>query len=160
MLDENLQNIIDRHVNTNYFGALIFIDLDHFKTLNDTFGHDAGDMLLIQTANRLQDTTREKDMVVRLGGDEFIVIIEHLGTNKSYAIFQAQTVAKKILSRLCEPYALAHGNYTIGASIGFSLFGEMHKEAQVLLKEADTAMYQAKENGRNQIAFFEEMTEK
>jgi len=157
VLDENLQSIIDYHIKEHQLGAIIFIDLDHFKELNDTFGHDAGDMLLIQAANRLRDTTRQKDIVARLGGDEFIVVLEDLGSNKVYALFQAQTVAKKILSRLCEPYALAHGNYSLGASIGFTLFGDTpSKDAQTLLKEADVAMYRAKDNGRNQIAFFEE----
>lgn len=160
ILDENLPNIVEAHIKEHQFGALIFIDLDHFKELNDTFGHDAGDMLLIQAANRLKDTTRQKDTVVRLGGDEFIVLLENLGNNKHYALSQARSIATKILSRICEPYALAHGNYLIGASIGFTLFGEIpSKDAQTLLKEADLAMYRAKDNGRNQIAFFGEEKE-
>jgi len=155
VLDNTLQSIVEKQTHLALFGAIIFIDFDHFKELNDTYGHDAGDMLLIQAANRLRDATRQKDTVVRLGGDEFIVVLEELGDNKAYALFQARTVAQKILSRLGEPYALAHGNYRLGASIGVSLFGDdASKEAHSLLKEADCAMYKAKEAGRNRVHFF------
>jgi len=155
VLDTTLQTIVEKQTQIGLFGAIIFIDFDHFKELNDTYGHDAGDILLIQAANRLRDATRQKDTVVRFGGDEFIVVLEELGHNKAYALFQARTVAQKILSRLGEPYALAHGNYFLGASIGVSLFGDdAAKEAHTLIKEADCAMYKAKEAGRNQIYIF------
>ncbi|MBE0495016.1 MAG: diguanylate cyclase [Campylobacterales bacterium] len=151
VLDEALQKALARQ---GQYGAVIFLDLDCFKELNDTYGHDAGDMLLIQVANRLQDATRQHDTVARLGGDEFVVLLENLGEERVYAIFQARAIAQKLLARLCEPYALAHGNHTLGVSIGFALFDE-GKEPQEVLKEADMAMYQAKERGRKQIFSYE-----
>ena len=156
LLDDALIKTIQRSIDEHYFGALLFVDLDHFKEINDTLGHDAGDMLLIQTAARLKECTRESDLVVRLGGDEFIVLLKNLGRQKGIAIHLSQTIASKILSFLREPYFLAQGNYRIGASIGCTIFGgDVRKDASTLIKEADTAMYHAKESGRNQIAFFE-----
>ena len=156
LLDETLEQTINHSIEEKHFGALLFIDLDRFKELNDTYGHDAGDMLLIQTASRLKESIRESDMVARLGGDEFIVLLKNLGNQKEIAHHLTQSIAKKILSFLSEPYALAQGNYLIGASIGCTLFGDKKSiDGAILLKEADLAMYQAKENGRNQICFYE-----
>jgi len=156
LLDETLEQTIVHSIEEKHFGALLFIDLDRFKELNDTYGHDAGDMLLIQTASRLKESIRESDMVARLGGDEFIVLLKNLGNQKEIAHHLTQSIAKKILLYLSEPYALAQGNYLLGASIGCTLFGDKKSiDGATLLKEADLAMYQAKENGRNQICFYE-----
>lgn len=154
-LQENILYTKDKNKQSPLFRALIFMDLDHFKELNDTFGHDAGDMLLVQVAGRLRDCTREQDTVARLGGDEFIVLLENIGTHFSQASMQAHLVSDKILRSLNQPFSLAHGNYQVGVSIGVTLFNNDAKSAEVLLKEADVAMYQAKEKGRNQICFFE-----
>ena len=155
LLDETLDQAIAHSLKERYFGALLFIDLDRFKELNDTYGHDAGDMLLIQTASRLKESIRESDMVARLGGDEFIVLLKNIGNQKEIAHHLTYSIAKKILSHLNEPYALAQGNYLIGASIGCTIFGDKKdNDGSSLLKEADLAMYQAKENGRNQIYFY------
>jgi len=155
LLEETLVETLQQSREKKHFGALLFIDLDHFKELNDTFGHDAGDMLLLQTASRLQESIRESDLAARLGGDEFIVLLKNLGNQKGIAHHLAQSIAQKILSLVCKPYALAHGNYVLGASIGVTLFWDDAKESATLIKEADLAMYNAKENGRNQICFYE-----
>ena len=155
LLQENTLKAIEKSYQHQIYGALIFIDLDHFKQLNDTFGHDAGDMLLIQVATRLQDCTRQGDTVSRLGGDEFLILLENLGSDYEQAKMQTNSVALKILSFLNKPFALAHGNYCVGASIGISLFGKAKQEVDELIKQADTAMYKSKEKGRNQISFFD-----
>lgn len=154
LLQENILKAIEKSHHLQIYAALIFIDLDQFKQLNDSFGHDAGDMLLIQVARRLQDCTRADDTVSRLGGDEFLILLENLGTNINQAHAQTNTVALKILTYLNKPFALAHGNYQIGASIGITLFGKTIQGVNELMKQADTSMYESKKKGRNQISFF------
>lgn len=153
-LQENLVHTLAHNAREEIYGALIFLDLDHFKQLNDTFGHDAGDMLLVQVAKRLHACTRQEDITARLGGDEFVILLENLGSQKEQASTQAYRVAMKILAQLNKPYALAHGNYTIGVSMGITLFKDEPHSIEELIKQADIAMYQAKEKGRNQICFY------
>lgn len=154
MLDETMNKLLLECAQKLQYHALIFIDLDYFKTLNDKYGHDEGDMLLVQVAARLKDSTRQSDVVVRLGGDEFVIVLTYLGHQKGVAHYLTETISQKILTLLCEPYALSHGNHILGASIGCTLFGDdTSKNEATLLKEADQAMYKAKENGRNQIYF-------
>ena len=136
-------------------GALLFIDLDNFKTLNDTRGHDQGDLLLQQVALRLVDCVREDDTVARLGGDEFVVMLEYLSVNPQEAATQTQVVGEKILDRLNEPYLLEGYEYHITPSIGITLFADHHDTVDELLKRADLAMYQAKAAGRNTLRFFD-----
>jgi diguanylate cyclase (GGDEF)-like protein/PAS domain S-box-containing protein len=150
-------------------GALMFLDLDNFKTLNDTLGHDRGDQLLIEVGQRLQNCVREVDTVARLGGDEFVVMLEFLDEQESVAAVQAHAVAEKIRSSLAEFYLLKSNfnnklqplveHYSTG-SIGFVLFLGHETSSEELLKRADLAMYQAKQAGRNVIrAFVPEMQE-
>ena len=136
-------------------GALLFIDLDNFKLINDTLGHDAGDLLLQQVAQRLTDSIRETDSVARLGGDEFVVMLEELSENPQEAAIQAGTVGEKILSALNQPYKLSIGEYHSSASIGIALFSHDQKNVEELLKRADMAMYRAKGAGRNTLSFFD-----
>nr|WP_315468569.1 EAL domain-containing protein [uncultured Undibacterium sp.] len=136
-------------------GALLFIDLDNFKTLNDTLGHDHGDLLLQQVAERLHRCTREGDTVARLGGDEFVVMLENLEENAFDAANQAETVAIKILSELNQTYWLGVNEHHSSPSIGVTLFGEKSETIAEPLKRADLAMYQAKAAGRNTIRFFD-----
>lgn len=137
-------------------GALLMIDLDHFKTLNDTLGHDVGDHLLIEVANRLGECIREGDTAARLGGDEFIVMLENLGRDAEGAGVQAEIVAEKIRFELARPYMLnGDTEYFRSASVGISLFYGHDKTADVLLKQADIALYKAKDAGRNTIRFFD-----
>ncbi|MDP1667203.1 MAG: EAL domain-containing protein [Methylobacter sp.] len=150
-------------------GALMFLDLDNFKTLNDTLGHDRGDQLLIEVGRRLQSCVREVDTVARLGGDEFVIMLEFLDEQEIEAAIQAHAVAEKIRSNLAEFYLLKSNidnilqpfveHYSTG-SIGFVLFMGHETSSEELLKRADVAMYQAKQAGRNVIrAFVPEMQE-
>jgi diguanylate cyclase (GGDEF)-like protein len=135
-------------------GALMFIDMDNFKTLNDTLGHDQGDLLLQQVAERLAACVRDGDTVARLGGDEFVVILEMLSEQTQDAIAQATSVCQKILGALGQNYTLTSHEFRSTPSIGITLFGPCDGSALELLKQADSAMYQAKAGGRNTFRFF------
>ena len=136
-------------------GALLFIDLDNFKVLNDTLGHDMGDLLLQQVARRLRESTRDADVVARLGGDEFVVMLERLPARARDAALVAQRIGEKILGALARPYDLADIEYCLTASVGITLFGDSEKGVDTVLKQADLAMYQAKASGRNVLRFFD-----
>jgi diguanylate cyclase (GGDEF)-like protein/PAS domain S-box-containing protein len=135
--------------------ALLFIDLDNFKTLNDTYGHDRGDLLLQQVAQRLGGCIREGDTVARLGGDEFVVMLEDLSTNALEAALQAEAVGEAVLHALNLDYQLATSQHRSTPSIGVTLFGGVHESIEEPLKRADLAMYQAKAAGRNTLRFFD-----
>lgn len=135
-------------------GAALFIDLDNFKTLNDQFGHDVGDLLLCEVAVRLSHAVRQNDTVSRLGGDEFVILLENLSVNRSEAIEQSQAIAEKILANLNKPYHLAGHTHFSSPSIGIALFTQPIQSTEELLKQADVAMYQAKKAGRNTLCFF------
>ena len=137
------------------YGAVLFLDLDHFKTLNDTRGHAIGDLLLVEVAGRLQATVREGDTVSRQGGDEFVVLLKNLSEEKQVAITQAGHVAEKIRAVLGRPFSLAGQEQHITASIGISLFCSHDTTTEELFKHADTAMYQSKHSGRNTVRFFD-----
>ena len=140
---------------TGQHGALMFLDLDHFKLLNDTLGHDIGDILLQQVATRLKACVREGDSVARLGGDEFVVLLEALSPHANEAANQAEVVAHKILDALGLPYTLREHTYNSTPSIGIVVFLEAHESMDDLIKKADVAMYQAKSAGRNTVRFFD-----
>ncbi len=137
------------------YGALLFIDLDNFKDLNDTLGHDVGDLLLEQVALRLVSCLREGDTAARFGGDEFVVMLEDLSDNDTDAARQAELVAEKILARLNAPYELVGRQHNSSPSIGITLFIGAVLGVDELLKRADVAMYQAKAAGRNTLRFFD-----
>ncbi|QFY90339.1 EAL domain-containing protein [Magnetovirga frankeli] len=136
-------------------GALVFLDLDNFKALNDTRGHGVGDQMLIEVARRIKLQVRAADTVVRLGGDEFVVVLENLGKDLAEAGMQTRQVAEKIRLSLAEPYPLEGGDFHSSASIGASMFWNHDCSVESLLKQADMAMYQAKRSGRDQIRFFD-----
>lgn len=152
---DRLQQGIKAAIRHGWFGALMYVDLDNFKTLNDTQGHDQGDLLLQLVTQRLKATVREDDTVARLGGDEFVVILEHLGQSPLEAGAHVESVAIKILAALDEPYRLGTTLYHCSASVGLTLFGESEEPASEPLKRADMAMYQAKAVGRNAFRFFD-----
>ena len=154
LLDRLQQAMIVSTRNTTY-GCVMFLDLDHFKTLNDTLGHDMGDLLLQQVAQRLTDCVREGDTVARLGGDEFVVVLENLHTQRGDAANQAQDVGEKILATLNQPYRLGNVEHRSTASVGATLFFGAKESSQNLLKQADMAMYKTKEIGRNGLQFFD-----
>ena len=138
-----------------HVGAVLFIDLDNFKMLNDVRGHEAGDRLLIQVASRLTEALRDEDTVARFGGDEFVVLLPELATDQAGAIERALSVAEKLRARIARPYPLGAYSHEVGASIGLTVFPKGSETVDDLLKEADTAMYRAKEAGRNAVRYFE-----
>ena len=154
LLMDRLKHALSSSARSGKEGALLFIDLDNFKTLNDTLGHSIGDLLLQQVAQRLEACVREGDTVARLGGDEFVVLLEDLSENTIDSAAQAETVGEKILASLNSPYQLAEHEYRSTASIGATLFKGHQQAQEVLLKQADNAMYQAKNSGRNALRFF------
>jgi diguanylate cyclase (GGDEF)-like protein len=131
--------------------AVLFLDLDRFKQINDTLGHDAGDQLLQEVAARLRSCLRDSDTVARLGGDEFVVLLPELDEEK-----YAANVARKILSAVARPFVLAGQDYRITASIGISTYPQDGLDEQTLTKSADVAMYKAKEEGKNNFQFYSE----
>lgn len=136
-------------------GALLFIDLDNFKTLNDTRGHDIGDLLLIEVGKRLQGCVRDGDTVSRFGGDEFVLLLEGLSEEKVLAAHQTLGIGKKVLASLSLPYLLEGSEFHSSSSMGITLFVNYHEKLDELLKQADTAMYEAKKSGRNTLRFFD-----
>jgi len=145
-------SIVKRH---QHQLAILFLDLDHFKTLNDALGHSIGDSLLEQLAQRLSQQIRSEDTVARLGGDEFIILLSELNKDPDIAAKQARGIAEKIQRILTEPFFLFEHEHHISASIGISLFSaDTDANADDVLKHADNAMYKAKALGRNQICFY------
>ena len=155
LLFDRLQQAIITSCRTDQHGALMFLDLDHFKQLNDSLGHDVGDILLQQVASRLQGCIREGDSVARMGGDEFVMLIESLSIYPNEAASQAEGIAHKILAALSKPYVLREHTYVITPSIGIVVFLHQHESLEELIKKADVAMYQAKTAGRNNARFFD-----
>lgn len=132
----------------------MFIDLDHFKNLNDSLGHDAGDELLIQIARRLARQLREEDTAARLGGDEFIVLLGNISDSLNQAAVAARKVTEKIQAVLRKPYRIRGQDYHCSASIGITLFPQPDQDVKTLFKQADTALYRAKKTGRNKFQFY------
>lgn len=143
------------------FGALLFLDLDHFKNLNDSFGHEIGDELLVQVAGRLTGQLRQEDLAARLGGDEFIVLLTNLSHELDIAIDKTRKVTEKLLDSLRKPYKLKEYQYYNNSSIGIALFPIEGEDAATVFKQADIALYRAKDEGRNSFQFYRpEMQEK
>jgi diguanylate cyclase (GGDEF)-like protein/PAS domain S-box-containing protein len=155
LLVERLQQAFSVGARSGQHGAVLFLDLDNFKTLNDTKGHDVGDMLLAEVARRLNGSVRDGDTVARLGGDEFVVILESLSSKEDEAAAQADMVAEKIRDMLSRPYQLGNHTHYSTPSIGVVLFRGHQQSLDDVLKYADTAMYQAKTAGRNTIRFYD-----
>ncbi|QDF97145.1 hypothetical protein CJ010_11720 [Azoarcus sp. DD4] len=155
LLMDRLDHALATHARSRRHGALLFIDLDNFKTLNDTQGHQYGDMLLRQVAARLIECVRDADTVARLGGDEFVVMLEDLSSDKEEAATQAEAAGEKILAALNDAYVLDGREAHSTPSIGIALFDAEDGGIAELLKRADLAMYQAKEAGRNTLRFFD-----
>jgi diguanylate cyclase (GGDEF)-like protein/PAS domain S-box-containing protein len=155
LLLDRLKQAMTSSTRSERYGALLFLDLDNFKTLNDTLGHDIGDLLLQQVAERLITCVREGDTVARLGGDEFVLMLEGLSENTQEAATQTEIVGGKILTTLNERYQLGGHAYHSSPSIGATLFTGHQGTIDDLLKRADLAMYQAKAAGRNTLRFFD-----
>ena len=155
LLLERLQHALDRHQRSHQEGALLFIDLDNFKNLNDTLGHAMGDRFLQQVAQRLRSQVRQEDTLARLGGDEFVLMLEDLSARGNELFAELEAVAGKLLGSLAQPYELQGQLHTSTASIGVTLFSDAQGTVEELLKRADLAMYQAKAAGRNAVRFFD-----
>ncbi|RXZ34022.1 EAL domain-containing protein [Oxalobacteraceae bacterium CAVE-383] len=155
LLLERLQQAISVKDPQRRVGALLFIDLDNFKNLNDTLGHDKGDLLLKQVAQRLTACLRENDTVARLGGDEFVLLLEDISENPAQAAAQAESIGHKIIGSFNLPFYLDSYEYFSTPSIGVTLFNDAACSVDELLKRADIAMYQAKACGRNAMRFFD-----
>lgn len=155
LMVDRLTQALPASARSNAYGAVLFIDLDDFKTLNDSRGHDIGDMLLVLVAQRLLGCVRETDTVSRFGGDEFVVMIEGLGTEETVAARQAEVVGEKIRVELNAPYQLHDFEYHSSSSIGVCLFRGNDLQIEDILKRADAAMYQSKRSGRNILQFFD-----
>ena len=149
LLMNRLHQAIAVSARSEQYGAVMFLDMDHFKTLNDTRGHDVGDRLLIEVARRLQDCVRDVDTVARLGGDEFVVLLETLGSEEAKAATVARLLEEKIRSALNQPYRFDDYEYCTTASIGTSMFYDNQLSVEEILKSADRAMYLNKMAGRN-----------
>ncbi|MBI5439139.1 MAG: diguanylate cyclase [Nitrosomonadales bacterium] len=166
MLNDRLCQTMAASKRSGCYGALMFLDLDNFKPLNDTHGHGAGDLLLIEAAHRIAGCVRETDTVARFGGDEFVVMLGELDVDKAESTTHASIVAEKIRTALSEPYLLAFRHegeaektveHRCAASIGVVLFIGHETGAEDIVKWADMAMYRAKEGGRNRVRFFEQI---
>ncbi|HEX5338892.1 MAG TPA: GGDEF domain-containing protein [Gallionella sp.] len=164
LLKDRLTQTISACKRNGRYGALMFLDLDNFKPLNDEHGHGAGDLLLIEAARRIAGCVREADTVARFGGDEFVVVLSEVGANKAESTVRAGIVANKIHTALAEPYTLKVRQpcgaetaieHRCTSSIGVAVFQNHEGSLDDLLKRADTAMYSAKESGRNAVRFFE-----
>jgi diguanylate cyclase (GGDEF)-like protein len=156
LLLDRLQHALQATERNHKIGALVMLDLDDFKTLNDTWGHEAGDQLLVELAQRLTGTVREGDTVARLGGDEFVLLLENLADDRATAAAHAEAVVLKVLALFSQPFHPQQREYLTTASVGVALFGDSGKaSADAVMGQADMAMYQAKGAGRNAYRFFD-----
>jgi len=155
LLMDRLERAVASSTREGCHGALLFLDLDNFKGINDTLGHEWGDRLLVQVGARVSACVRATDTVARLGGDEFVVVIEGLHAQEAEAAAEAEAVAQKVLAALNQPYQIEGCEMHSTPSIGIALFLDAQQPVQELLKRADLAMYQAKAQGRNMLCFFD-----
>ncbi|MBA6251098.1 MULTISPECIES: EAL domain-containing protein [unclassified Colwellia] len=155
LLSDRLKQALTFSARRHLYGAVLFLDLDDFKTLNDTQGHDIGDILLKEVAKRLTACVRDTDTVSRFGGDEFVILLEGLNCNRMTAEEETKVVAGKILDKINEPYKMANYTHVGTISIGATLFFGHELTIEELLKQADIAMYETKNDGRNALCFFE-----
>ncbi len=152
---DRLQQAIKLSASRQQFGAVFFIDIDNFKTLNDTRGHDTGDLLLIEMAKRLQDNVHADDTIARLGSDEFVVILNTLDINQESATFNANAIAERMVKAINADFLLQDQRYFCSISVGITLFSSLSLSVDDILKQADRAMYNSKQAGKNAIRFFD-----
>jgi diguanylate cyclase (GGDEF)-like protein/PAS domain S-box-containing protein len=155
LLHDRLHHALSASARSRRYGAVLFLDLDNFKVLNDTRGHDVGDELLVETADRIRRCVRDDDTVARLGGDEFLVLLENLGADAQMAALQAGAVGEKLRLALAAPYVVSGREFHSAASLGVTLFRGQEESVETVLRRADLAMYQAKGAGRNALRFFD-----
>jgi diguanylate cyclase (GGDEF)-like protein/PAS domain S-box-containing protein len=154
-LFEQLKRSMAMNLESGANSALMYLDLDQFKTVNDSRGHDIGDMLLVEVANRLRANLQAADTIARVGGDEFVVLVENLSSELIEAAKQVEIVADRILKVLNKPFTIAKQKHHSSASVGITLFGQQKMDAEDVLQQSDIAMFQAKKAGRNTFRFFD-----
>ena len=155
LLIDRMKQLLASTKRTKHISSVFFIDLDFFKNVNDARGHAVGDLLLKMVAERLSDLVREGDTVARIGGDEFVVLATNLSPDHNEGVERAALIAEKIRAALCEPFLIDDLPYNLGCSIGITFLTKDNDSADDLLREADTAMYHAKEGGRNRVSRFD-----
>ena len=157
LLQDRLRQALNTSKRDKQYVVLMMLDMDDFKSLNDTLGHDVGDMLLTMVASRLSANMREIDVVARIGGDEFVVIAQQLGSNLNKALIEAKKIANKLIQEISQPYPLEKNKplYYMTCSFGLTLFKGGELSTETLIKQADLALYQAKNDGRNNYKFFD-----
>lgn len=155
LLSKHLEKAVSGIVRHKIHGALLLLDLDGFKLINDAHGHNAGDAVLVEIAKRLQSITRSEDVVGRLGGDEFVVLINHLDVDERIAHDKAELMAKNLINRVNNPIDFNGKTLHVGASIGIRLLGFEELNTETAISEADIAMYRAKQAGKGCVVFFE-----
>ena len=155
LLLDRLERALAGSARNRRYGAILYLDLDHFKVINDTQGHDSGDAVLQETARRIQSTVRQKDSIARLGGDEFVVLLEEISEDHRQAAAQAKMVGDKLLEVLVLPYQVKGKHYPGSVSIGVALYQGFRETVHEILKRGDVAMYEAKKAGRNALRFFD-----
>lgn len=154
-LFEQLKRSMAMNLESGANSALMYLDLDQFKTVNDSRGHDVGDLLLNEVANRLKANLHAADTIARVGGDEFVVLVEHLSSELIEAAKQVEVVADRILKVMNKPFTIAKQKHHCSASVGITLFGQQKMDAEDVLQQSDIAMFQAKKAGRNTFCFFD-----
>jgi len=155
LLMERLQLLVGRAKRNKQMSALLYLDLDDFKRINDSLGHSVGDLLLIDVANRLKTILRKSDILARIGGDEFVIILETLEDSIEDICDDASNVALKVIEKFADSYRIDASEYQIGVSIGISIIDSEQSTTDESLKRADTAMYRSKKSGGNQFCFFD-----
>ena len=155
LISTHLEKLIIGSVRHKDYGAVLLIDLDGFKLVNDNYGHEAGDALLVEVAKRIQLIIRSEDVVGRLGGDEFIVLLHRLGGDARLAHDRASRVAETLIKAISNPFYFNNKTLQVGASIGICLLGFEGQDMETAIREADIAMYRAKKAGRGCAVFFE-----
>jgi len=148
------KKLISESVRYKYYLGILLIDLDNFKPVNDDFGHDAGDTVLQEIARRLLSSVREGDLVVRMGGDEFIILLNHLGDTSAIASREAVTIAEKLQKVIANPVGYKSHDLKVGSSIGVRIIGRANNDIQQIIKEVDIAMYHAKKGGKGRVFLF------
>jgi diguanylate cyclase (GGDEF)-like protein/PAS domain S-box-containing protein len=155
LLLDRMRVALTASARTNHSGAVLFLDMDKFKTLNDTLGHEYGDLLLIEVAKRIRSCVRDVDTVARMGGDEFVILLENVDEAEGVALQKVAVIAEKIRTSLTRPYMLNNKEQYSSPSIGVTLYCGNEESEDILLKKSDMAMYQAKDSGRNAVRFFD-----